>query len=341
MTLISLVTGGTGGHVFPAVALVEHLSERLNEKGVQLEIITDPRGARFMKNLKDVKTHIWPISRKPKWVYPLSLARHGAYALTHFLRKRPKAVVGFGGYPSLMPLATAQWLGIPTFINEQNRHLGKANRWLAKRAHRVWLSHPSESPINRSHVVGSLVRKNFCDVPPWLTPEGGSPLRILIVGGSQGASILGANVASLLCQASLSLEVVHQCRDTTTVESLYRESRIPHYVTPFIEDMAARYAWAHLVISRAGASTVGELMATKRPAIFVPFAAAIEGDQRYNAAHASSWSWTITEANLTDQLMPLIQSIGNDPTILASKVATIPTSTHDLETIYHDLMSVV
>lgn len=339
---ISLVTGGTGGHVFPALAFAEHLHERLEEEGVKLELLTEPRGARFVKTPAGIENiYIWPISRRPKWLYPFCLIRHGLQALVHFVRARPKAVIGFGGYPSLMPLAVAQWLGIPTFVHEQNRHLGKANRWIAKRAHGVWLSHPSDVSIPRQQVVGNFIRKSLCSVGKWSPPLEGAPLRILIVGGSQGASILGANVAQLLAETGLALEVVHQCRDVEAVEEVYREHKVPHYVTPFLEDMSSRYAWAHLVIARAGASTVGELMAVGRPAIFVPFALAIEGDQKNNAAHAASWSWTIHENHLGNLLVPLLQSIGGDISLLQEKVDHIPAMVLDLEAVLGDVMRVI
>lgn len=339
---ICLVTGGTGGHVFPALAFAEHLHERFASENINLELLTEPRGSRFVNNPEGIKrTCVWPISRRPKWLYPAFLVRHGAYALAYFLKKRPKAVIGFGGYPSLMPLAVAQWLGIPTFVHEQNRYLGKANRWIARRAHRVWLSHPTDVNVPRHHVVGNFIRKSLCNVAPWNPPEAGMPLRVLIVGGSQGAAVLGANLAELLSQTQLPLEIVHQCRDGAAVESVYRKAQIPHYVTPFLQDMASRYAWAHLVIARSGASTVGELMAVRRPAIFVPFASATEGDQKYNAAHAETWSWSIHENNLDTMLVPLLQSIGNNTKLLTEKMEGISPMILDMDTVWNDMMKVV
>lgn len=340
---ITLVAGGTGGHVFPSLALAEHLHERLGAEGLCLEIITDQRGAKFIKNPEGIQgVHVFPVQRRPKWFYPLALMGQGVCSLIHFIRHRPQAVIGFGGYPSLMPLAIAQWLGIPTFVHEQNRYLGKANRWAAKRAHRVWLSHESDGVLPaRSRVVGNFIRHSLCHIPVWTAPDQGAPLRVLIVGGSQGAAVLGANLAELLAKSGLSLEIIHQCRDVSAVEAVYRFHKISHYVTSFVEDIAARYGWAHLVIARAGASTVGELVAAKRPAIFVPFASAVEGDQSHNAAHAASWSWTIHEKHL-DMLLPsLLGDIKKDISLLSQKVDAIPDLKMDMDAVVADLLKAI
>jgi UDP-N-acetylglucosamine--N-acetylmuramyl-(pentapeptide) pyrophosphoryl-undecaprenol N-acetylglucosamine transferase len=231
---------------------------------------------------------------------------------------RPGAVVGFGGYASVPPLIAASRLGIPTALHEQNAVLGRANRLLARRVDHIATSFPTTSRVPTSaarHVIctGNPVRPALAALGarPYQAPGPNDTIRLLVVGGSQGAQALStlvpAALESLPVALRARLSVVQQCRleDLQAVIARYNAAAITAECARFFDDMAARLDAAHLVIARSGASTVAELAAAGRPAILIPYPHAMDDHQSANAhaLEAVGAAWCLPQATLNAPLL--------------------------------------
>jgi UDP-N-acetylglucosamine--N-acetylmuramyl-(pentapeptide) pyrophosphoryl-undecaprenol N-acetylglucosamine transferase len=293
---IILSAGGTGGHLFPAEALAEELLAR----GHKVVIFTDKRGHAFKSLGAKVKVHIVrSATLKPGIFSKLRAAFEMSWGLIQsFLllrRLQPRLVVGFGGYPSFPGVYVAQLLKIPTLLHEQNAILGKANLWLIKRADRIALSLQGTrgipaGAIEKCVVTGNPVRKDIAKVSDtaYTDPKRGN-FNILITGGSQAASIFSTVVPKALTLLPETLQkrlrIVQQCRETdlAAVNEVYKNNNIEAETSTFFQDMPARLKAAHLFIGRSGASTVAEIAASGRPAIFVPYPGHKDQQQKHNA----------------------------------------------------------
>jgi UDP-N-acetylglucosamine--N-acetylmuramyl-(pentapeptide) pyrophosphoryl-undecaprenol N-acetylglucosamine transferase len=284
-----LSSGGTGGHVFPAVALFEALSQ---DKNITCHFVTDDRGEKFLqKALKDQKIFV-PLKRSK--LFYLDLLKAFFLSFFYLMKTRPSVVVGFGGYPSFPCVFAAQLLRIPTVIHEQNRYLGKANRFLGKKANAIAVSfQKTRDELQKSYpnkkmiYTGNPIRSEISQLNLKYPPES-EIFTILVLGGSQGAKIFSDILPKALAKLSAQpkqLVVFHQCRQEyiDEVKKLYKKNKIEAKVAPFFVHMAALYERTNLVISRSGASTLFELIHTCRPSIFVPFEASKESDQLFNA----------------------------------------------------------
>ncbi|WP_319637348.1 undecaprenyldiphospho-muramoylpentapeptide beta-N-acetylglucosaminyltransferase [Pacificispira spongiicola] len=333
---IVLATGGTGGHVFPAQALAEELKRR----GFHLALVTDRRGDAYSGPLGELEAHtIKAAGVSGKGV----MARIGAvgqlfvgyFQARALLNKlAPSAVVGFGGYPSVPTMVAASHLGLKTAIHEQNAVLGRANRLLAGRVDRIALSFDETDSLSdrdraKSERTGNPVRPEIAALAgrPFAPPEPGGPIRILVIGGSQGAQILGEAVPAALAalpddiRTRLSVEQQSRPEQLAAVKSAYAKSGIDADIRPFFDDMPARLSRAHLLISRAGASTLAEMTAVGLPGILIPYAYAIDDHQAANAARLSDagGGWAIPQKDVTpeDLTRRLKQILGN-PAVLAA-----------------------
>jgi UDP-N-acetylglucosamine--N-acetylmuramyl-(pentapeptide) pyrophosphoryl-undecaprenol N-acetylglucosamine transferase len=333
-----LAAGGTGGHMIPAHALAAELRSR--KHGVLL--ITDDRGARFPGLFEGVPVHILPAGRlgggPVSWLKALgAVARGRAQAKRLYREHSPDAVVGFGGYPAFPALLAASALRIPTVIHEQNAVMGRVNRLLAAEAAAIGMAYGEVDRLksryrDKSVLIGNPVREEIARLGemPFPAFDEYAPLKILVTGGSQGASVLSAVVPEGLGMLEPSLrrrlQVVQQCRpdDIERVRGLYAELGIPAELTTYIEDMAEKLADAHLVIGRAGASTVAELSAAGRPAILIPFAAATDDHQTANARELvkAGGARAIAQGNFTpDVLARQIEALALDPVALNNAAA--------------------
>lgn len=328
--LYLLASGGTGGHLFPALSLCR----KLKSYGRNVYLITDQRSKNF-SGLKDFdEVFIRTIHHKAPFIgrlrLYLSVLWQTLYCYWLYRKIKPTLVVGFGGYPSIPPLLAAQLRGIPTVVHEQNALLGKANRLVSKRAYRVATSFQEvERAPAYTTFTGNPVRPEILNLQnePYNAPELQGSFHILIIGGSQGAKIFSEVIPQALIKLPLELQkrlkIVQQCRSEflSQTKVIYRQSFIDVELTPFIEDMATQYRQAHLVIARSGASTVAELALVKRPAILVPYAASREADQSYNAAPMgqSKAAWVFKEEDFTPQnLGTLLQDLMQNPEKLVS-----------------------
>jgi UDP-N-acetylglucosamine--N-acetylmuramyl-(pentapeptide) pyrophosphoryl-undecaprenol N-acetylglucosamine transferase len=331
---VMLMAGGTGGHVFPALAVAEHL----RASGVPLTWLGTGRGleatlvpragypftAVCARGLR--RTGLLKQLGAPLW---LGLALIECLWLLR--RQKPGAVLGMGGYAS-GPGGLAAWLmRIPLLIHEQNAVPGVTNRLLAAFATRVMESFPDSFPARRSALcTGNPVRAEVAALassPLARGPGTGGALRLLVVGGSQGAAALNRVVPEAIAQVpGRALNVWHQVGrlDGGETGKRYAALGIEARVEPFIEDVAAAYAWAGLVLCRAGASTIFELCATGAPAILVPYPSAVDDHQGANARYLVERGAAILlpQGDLDETaLAALLGALRDDPKRLADMAA--------------------
>lgn len=296
--LAVVAAGGTGGHLFPAQALAEALIAR----GWKIILATDERGAAYADKFPSMR-RLALHAATARAADPIGMARAAFTVLKGTMQAReafretdPAVVVGFGGYPSLPGLLAAIGMKIPTVIHEQNAVLGRVNRFLAPRVTEVACAFPtlkmaSAAVQARAHVVGNPIRPEIRALydQPFAAPRDGSPIRVLITGGSQGARLLSETtpeaVKLLPEDVRLRLEVQQQTRPESMemARRIYADCLVKAEVAPFFRDMAGRLGAAHLVIGRAGASTVCELAVAGRPSLLVPLKIAADDHQTYNA----------------------------------------------------------
>lgn len=295
--LAVLAAGGTGGHLFPAQALGEVLIAR----GWRIVLATDERGKGLTEGFpceRRIATPAATLSGGPlnRARQVLAITRGILHARTALKALQPAVVVGFGGYPSLPALLAARSLRLPTVIHEQNAVMGRANRLLAggvsalARAFPTLINAPP-SVMARAVVVGNPVRPAIraLAATPYQAPASEAPLHLFVTGGSLGARVLSEQVppavAALPAALRQRLQVAQQTRSEflEPAAATYRDAGVTAELAPFFSDMAERWAWSHLVISRAGASTVGEIAVAGRPAILVPLQIALDDDQGHNA----------------------------------------------------------
>ncbi|WP_017942785.1 MULTISPECIES: undecaprenyldiphospho-muramoylpentapeptide beta-N-acetylglucosaminyltransferase [unclassified Thioalkalivibrio] len=308
---ILIMAGGTGGHVFPGLAVAEALRSR----GAEVRWLGTARGveARLVPE-SGIELTTLPIAGiRGKGLIGLALApwRLGISlwaALGLMTRLRPDAVIGFGGFAAGPGGLMAAALGRPLAIHEQNAVAGLTNRWLAKVADRVYSGFEHSFPERVAvTVVGNPVRARISALP---APEArfderDGPLNILILGGSLGARSLNRTLPAGLARVAQQqpLNIRHQAGERTLEEAraAYAEAGLEAEISAFIEDMAAAYAWADLVICRAGALTVAEVAAAGVPAIFVPYPHAVDDHQTANAEALvrSGAAWRIADAELS------------------------------------------
>lgn len=328
--VIAVTSGGTGGHMFPAVAL----SKALVRRGAKVLFFTDARAARYTDGVDGVQTIILPaggIAGKGIKGRLMGAARLGLGTLkarSMIKKAKPAVVIGFGGYASIPATMSAKWLGIPFAIHEQNAVLGRANRLVAGAAKRIATSFPTVTLIdsndqNKVIWTGNPVRAEVAalanstyDVP---TEDG--PIKLLITGGSQGARVLSEILPTALVNLPegirTRLAVTQQARDEdiNAVRKTYDGSGIDVTLASFIDDIPERLRDCHLVIARSGASTVAELTAAGRPGLLVPLPHAIDDHQRFNAQQVedAGGAWLMPQdrfssETVTDRLAKLLRN---------------------------------
>jgi UDP-N-acetylglucosamine--N-acetylmuramyl-(pentapeptide) pyrophosphoryl-undecaprenol N-acetylglucosamine transferase len=309
---IVLAAGGTGGHVFPAQALADELASQ----GYKVFLLTDGRGYHFqvlsISMISIPAGHLHgSLGGKIRGSVKL-LAGFGA-ALYHLRRIKPQGVVGFGGYASFPTMMAAATLRLPTLIHQADAYFGRANRGLAPFMTHLATSFPHVENIPLScqkkvSFVGLPVRKEIQPSPYEPSLEK-APFHILVTGGSQGAKIFGEiiprAVQLLTPELQQRLHIVQQCRAESldTTRMLYAQTLAHVELAPFLHNMGDHYRKAHLVISRAGASSVVETALSGRPALFIPYPYAMDNHQFYNAQQAvkAKGGWLIQEKELTSE----------------------------------------
>ncbi|MGQ0457053.1 MAG: undecaprenyldiphospho-muramoylpentapeptide beta-N-acetylglucosaminyltransferase [Hyphomicrobium sp.] len=336
---VMLAAGGTGGHLFPAFALAEELQRR----GACVDLITDMRGDRYGSDFPARAIYQVPsatlASRGAGEIAKTSIAlARGTKAAHRILGEvKPNAVVGFGGYPTFPPLVAARLRGIPTAIHEQNAVLGRANRLLAPRVTAIATSFEHTNGLDaaqaaKATLTGNPVRSTVVAAADraYEAPTATGDVRILVFGGSQGARYFSDAAPPALIELPdalrARLRVTQQAReeDVDRVRRAFAQAAIAAEVEPFFKDLPERMAAAHLVIARAGASTVAELTVIGRPSILVPLPHALDNDQLNNALRLSEagGGWCVEQKRLTpERLADEIERLVAAPETLAAAAA--------------------
>ena len=336
--LIALAAGGTGGHVFPALAV----AEALQRDGFDTLMLTDRRGARLMPASGHITLPAGSpfqrgLLRRMRAIGALAAGTIAALAI--MIRRRPRVMIGFGGYPAFAPLLAARLLGTPSLLHEQNAFLGRANRLLARWTGNLaisWNGTANVPPAVTARTLGMPVRAAFFDSPALsdkalsdkaVSDRADNRLALTVVGGSLGAGIFADIVPDAISRLDAPLRrrltVTQQCRaeQQTALRARYADMDVNADIRLFFDNMPVILANSHLVISRAGASSVAELAAAGRPALLVPFAGAMDDHQTMNANQLASvgGGHCLAETDLTaDKLAAHLSAMLQDPARLAT-----------------------
>lgn len=332
---ILISAGGTGGHIFPAEALAKDLIGR----GYHVALATDARGAKYKNFAGGIPTYVLKSGGLQSGflskIQTLMSLGFGVIQARSLLNKlKPLVVIGFGGYPAFPAVYVAQKKNIPTIIHEQNAVLGKANAVLAPKADRIALPLSEMVGLNdedksRTILTGNPVRGDIAALynEPYPALEQDGAIKILVLGGSLGASVFSKVLPDMIDQLpeqyKSRLEIVQQCRevDIENVRERYKKSGVKAELETFFEDVAKRLAECHLVISRSGASTVAEVTTAGRPAIFVPYPHHKDQQQKRNAdaVFDAGGAWVMTEEGFNaDTLQARIEAFLQSPETLFS-----------------------
>lgn len=318
---IILTAGGTGGHLFPAIAM----AEELNTRGIFVHLITDLRCKKYLSDKIPATIHIIDLHIKTAGIKNkvISIA-HGIKAFIKafiLLRKtKPDMIIGFGGYPSFPSMFAAMILKIPMIIQEQNCFLGKTNRFFAKHARIIALSY--KETINLDHSLqelsqkllftGNIIRLSVKNKSVEEKDFSCDKLHLFVFGGSQGAKIFSTLVPEAISELKklnpdIKLSITQQVsqEEKNKLEKCYDEMNIPHELSDFFYNIEEIYDKSQLVIARSGASTVAELSNIGLPAIFIPFPYAAEDHQYFNAKAVADngASWCYREANISAAIL--------------------------------------
>lgn len=337
-----VMAGGTGGHIFPGLAV----AERLREKGWRVHWLggpspsmesqlVPPRGFAYETvqfsgvRGKGLRTLV---------MLPWRLLQAFAQSLQVVRRVQPDVVLGLGGYISFPGGLMSALSGRPLVLHEQNSVAGMANRWLAKVAHRVFTAFPNVLP--RANWVGNPLREAFLKqaAPAERFANRQGPLQVLVVGGSLGAQALNQVVPQALALIPLEQRptVVHQsgAKQIEALRQAYASAGVQAELTPFIDDTAQAFAQADLVISRAGASTVTELAAVGVASLLVPFPHAVDDHQTTNARFLSDagGAWLVPQPQLqAADLAQRLQQVGREELLRMAQAAHTQRKLHAVD----------
>ena len=291
---ILIAAGGSGGHMFPAIAVAQALSSRgakvlfvgagrqMEKRNLVGEYGFESRAIPFApitgKGLSGLVKAIC--------MFPRALAE----AFKLFREYRPDVVIGFGGYPCVVPVLVSWLKGVPAYLQEQNVKIGAANKFISLFVNKIFAVHGASGFWGSCFVehINNPVRESFNTIRRYQAPRSSDPKNILVLGGSQGASAVNTAIIELLpFLKEMNAKILHQAGESEAerVQSEYeRAGMIGSQVVGFMSDMIGAYSTAHLVIARAGAMTVAEVTASGIPAIYIPLPIA-GNHQKYNAMH--------------------------------------------------------
>lgn len=333
---ILLAAGGTGGHVFPAIAV----GNALQAEGYKIQFHTDKRGAKLltsksagtngfhMKSLSSASPFTGSLAKRVMAMIRLVFGTMQAF--WHMLWSRPQIVVGFGGYASAPSLLAASLLRIPAALHEQNSRIGRANLLLARLTGHLLLTWQDSKPLPASakiRITGLPVAASLHEISEQTLKSGTDVYHLHVQGGSLGAHIFSQIVPQALAQLPEALKqrlhISQQVRaeDLEQTKADYKAIGINAELAPFFNDIPNRLAAADLIISRSGAASTAEIAAAGRPAIFIPFAGALDDHQTANAEALSSVkaAYLCKERETTaETLSALLLSLLSEPETLVA-----------------------
>ena len=312
---VLIAAGGTGGHLFPAKALAEELLR----KGLNPGLVTDARGEQLLRGSNCISRYIVTSGRITKrnpigvliFVFKMVVGIKEAWSLVRTIR--PVAVVGFGGYASVPLLVVSKLAGIPLLIHESNAVVGRANRLLSYLSNVMAVSFSGTAGVRLGVdatliQTGTPVRKEIQALGNvgYQPPCASSKIHLLVIGGSQGSKAIAQIVPEAVRNLSQSLRrrlvVNQQIRedDKASVAKIYTSAGVTTFLHSFVENMSAMLEQSHLIIARAGASTIAELAVSGRPSILIPLPGAVDNHQMYNARKVTDagGGWLLEEGHL-------------------------------------------
>lgn len=292
---LALAAGGTGGHMIPAAAFAREMESR----GWRVELFTDDRGLRFAdqfpESVRRTRLPVGSVFRGSLWHrlwQPFAILSSSLGTALRFRRRRAMCVVAFGGYVTAPVLLGSMLAKVPYVLHEQNAVLGRVNRMFARRAKRVACGLPLSKYVHdNSELTGTPVRREVqdCADVPYQPPDATGAIRVLIAGGSQGShrvAVWGSRALAALPE-DLRRRLIVACQarpeDIDTVMQNFHEGAIRAEVSEFFADLPLRLRDCHLVIARAGASSLAEIAAVGRPAVLIPLPSAADNHQFANA----------------------------------------------------------
>ena len=329
--VILIAAGGTGGHIYPALSII-------NKKKFDTHlVITDLRGKDYFTKFFN-KKNINILVHTHKVISPSNqLIIHKLTSLFYFvisfiksilliIKYRPIRVLGFGGYPSVAPVLAAKIFGITTIIHEQNAVVGRANKLLSHISNIIALSFENTKNVsNHKNFIysGNPVRDEFFSIGKrkYELPNNANKFYVLIYGGSLGASFFTEHLTSIICSMpehiKKRIKIIQQVRkeDIDKVQNKYNQNKIDCEISVFFNNIFTKFKLAHLVITRAGGSTVAEIIASKKPAILVPLSNSLDNHQVENAEYIkNNGAWVFDEGqNKISELKKLINNLLINP----------------------------
>ena len=333
---IIIATGGTGGHVFPAYSLAKHfLADKVN-----VELISDKRGMKYLKNYRDLKiTQITSTTILKNNIFQLLFSSLIIFysifrSFIFLLFNRPNLVFGMGGYSSFPVCIAAKILKIPFIIYENNLHIGKANRYLLPYAKKIFVSHKELEGISEKYQkkmceIGNIIRKEILNFQVKQNPyHYDKKLKILVLGGSQAAKIFADKLPEIFkeCkEGEVELKVYQQClpEQNEFLTSFYKNLNIDFEIFNFSDNISEYFSQTDMAITRSGSSMLAELVNAKIPFISVPLPTSADNHQLKNAIYyeKNEYSYLIEEKDLNMKLFKLIKKINEKRSLLSQMVS--------------------
>tara|TARA_B110000240_G_scaffold27415_1_gene28630 strand:+ start:1483 stop:2583 length:1101 start_codon:yes stop_codon:yes gene_type:complete len=333
---IIIATGGTGGHVFPAYSLAKHfLADKVN-----VELISDKRGMKYLKNYRDLKiTQITSTTILKNNIFQLLFSSLIIFysifrSFIFLLFNRPNLVFGMGGYSSFPVCIAAKILKIPFIIYENNLHIGKANRYLLPYAKKIFVSHKELEGISEKYQkkmceIGNIIRKEILNFQVKQNPyHYDKKLKILVLGGSQAAKIFADKLPEIFkeCkEGEMELKIYQQClpEQNKFLTSFYKNLNIDFEIFNFSDDISEYFSQTDMAITRSGSSMLAELVNAKIPFISVPLPTSADNHQLKNAIYyeKNEYSYLIEEKDLNMKLFKLIKKINEKRSLLSQMVS--------------------
>ena len=333
---ILIATGGTGGHVFPAYSLASYLTK----KNYNIKLTTDKRGLKFLKdyeNLDLMKIPSSPLHKKNILKFSLSLfliLYSIVKSLIFLIFYRPTIVFGMGGYSSFPVCVAATLLRIKFIIYENNLIIGKANKYLLPFAKKIFVSYKEVEGIsnrykNKIHQIGNIIREEIIiSNKESIHNINFDKIKILVLGGSQAAKVFAEKLPQIFKRFKNSqkeIKIYQQCQNSQNkwLSSFYKKENIDYKIFNFTKNIVDYYSAVNLVITRSGASVLGELINTKVPFVSVPLPTSAENHQLKNAMYykKKGFGFLVEEKDLDNKLYDLIELIFNDKTIIKNIIA--------------------
>ena len=333
-TKILIATGGTGGHIFPALSLAKHL---INIKKLEVELTSDARGLKYFKD-KDLKINkVLATTIDKKNIFKLIFSMFTIFysiilAIILLYKKKPSLVFGMGGYSSFPICIASKLIGIPFILYENNLHIGKANKYLLPFSKKIFVSFDELSGISdkykyKINKIGNIIRKNIINLKSTSFKKDNNKFKFLILGGSQAAKVFAEklpNIFKKCIESKIPLEIYQQCLPSQSefLESFYKNLKIDYKIFHFSDDISEYLLRSNFAITRSGSSMLSELVNVRIPFISIPLPSSADNHQLKNAVfyEKKGFCFLIEEKNLEKDLFKIIEKIHEDGSLIDTMV---------------------